>query len=136
MVRYIEYERIKIFEERRGERERYRVLRAGTRTEVYYGWERGEVWERSKYTFLSAYFTGRKRIGRRTHNGGGEGGGGGMFSTSRRRKGSFYDEFFRLIRLSNRETIATRRHSIPANRNLSFFLFFFNSKNAIRKRET
>lgn len=69
MVRYIEYERIKIFEERRGERERYRVLRAGTRTEVYYGWERGEVWERSKYTFLSAYFTGRKRIGRRTHNG-------------------------------------------------------------------
>lgn len=124
MVRYIEYERIKIFEERRGERERDIGCCEQALEPKFITNGGGEVWERSKYTFLSAYFTGRKRIGRRTHNGGGEGGGGGMFSTSRRRKGSFYDEFFRLIRLSNRETIATRRHSIPANRNLSFFFFF------------
>lgn len=53
MVRYIEYERIKIFEERRGERERYRVLRAGTRTEVYYEWRGGGVGTVEIHFFIS-----------------------------------------------------------------------------------
>lgn len=69
MVRYIEYERIKIFEERRGERERDIGCCEQALEPKFITNGGGEVWERSKYTFLSAYFTGRKRIGRRTHNG-------------------------------------------------------------------